>query len=529
MIEAIERKSKPQGNCTSYPNGRMETLSFFALTVLGFSFWFLMVVPLASHRETYSWLAGIETQTLAQQFSFGLSSTYRPLAQIVTWAGFVILDPHIFPTSILRQTVLQLFVYSMFVLGWWLIYSKAPLQRLLAVLACVSGGVFFSGYIHIFHIYGMFYVPVVLTLGALLYFHDSGNFDRQQLWFFIVALLLAFWHPFATGLFAGFYFGYYLDTFGQRNRWQHIQAIAILLLCSAVVAALVVVFPRAHMPLDTKLLGFLVSYQTNEVNRVASFAAFLMSTLVVFSMGLSPRVRGLALFVVVVLSVVFLWMGLPLLLLWVGAALIKLARLGCWRLFFLAFAAAMLPLGGGIGSPAYALFAVIMSVYATALGWSRAERALSFFEPRYVAGIIATAAIILLLVRAGVQVPVVTKVANPILTERERTYQLENVLSWLRNSDYCAYEIDFIDSASSPIFDVQSAITRRNRPPAWIKDVRLFWDTCLKCQAKRGTNSAPEIATITFGDSVVPNSRPVLELKGRYAGNATVWIKNSLD
>lgn len=378
-----------------------------------------MVVPFASHRETYSWLAGVDTQTFAQQFSFGQTSTYRPLAQIATWLGFRFLDPRVFPTSILRQALLQGFVYAMFALAWWLIYSAAPQRRLFAMVACVAGGVFFSGYVQLFHIYGLFYVPVVLTLGALLAFHASGTFDKREMWFAVVATVLVFWHPFATALFVGFYFGFCLDTFRRRSRVQHVQSLVILLAGMAAIAAMVVIFPRTHMPLDTKLFGFLVSYQTNEVNRVASFVAFLLTLLVIFSMGLSPRLRSAAILFASALSVVFLLKSLPLLFLWLFAVLIKLFRLRCWSLFFLALTAALLPFGGGIGTPIYALFAIIVAVYVTPLGWSQAEQALSFFKPRYVVGALVASAIVILLVRVGIKVPIVTRVASPSCRARK--------------------------------------------------------------------------------------------------------------
>src|SRR6202035_5167897 len=161
-------------------------------------------------------------ESFAQQFSFGQSSTYRPLAQVVSWLGFRILNPSIFPISVLHQALLQGFVYGMFILAWWLIYSAAPQRRLFALVAFVVGGVFFSGYVHLFHIYGMFYVPVILTLGALLLFLASGKFEKREVWFAVIATALAFWHPFATAMFIGFYFGFYVDTFRQRGRMQHL-------------------------------------------------------------------------------------------------------------------------------------------------------------------------------------------------------------------------------------------------------------------------------------------------------------------
>ncbi|MFZ3202050.1 MAG: hypothetical protein WA175_12980 [Candidatus Acidiferrales bacterium] len=514
--------SFPSDSC-----GRGQTLSYFILTVLGFSFWFFMVVPFASHRETYSWLAGVDTQTFAQQFSFGQTSTYRPLAQIATWLGFRFLDPRVFPTSILRQALLQGFVYAMFALAWWLIYSAAPQRRLFAMVACVAGGVFFSGYVQLFHIYGLFYVPVVLTLGALLAFHASGTFDKREMWFAVVATVLVFWHPFATALFVGFYFGFCLDTFRRRSRVQHVQSLVILLAGMAAIAAMVVIFPRTHMPLDTKLFGFLVSYQTNEVNRVASFVAFLLTLLVIFSMGLSPRLRSAAILFASALSVVFLLKSLPLLFLWLFAVLIKLFRLRCWSLFFLALTAALLPFGGGIGTPIYALFAIIVAVYVTPLGWSQAEQALSFFKPRYVVGALVASAIVILLVRVGIKVPIVTRVASPLLAERERTYQLENILAWLHNSDYCGYDIAFDQNAGSPIENVESAITRRNRPPAAIEDVQLFWETVLQCQENGRSNMNAGTAIVTFGEPAMANFQPVFAVKSRHAGDAVVWIPDS--
>src|SRR4029453_2074154 len=166
-------------------------------------------------------------------------------------------------------------MYGMFVLAWWLIYSAAPLQRLFALTAAVAGGAFFSGYLPLFHIYGNAYVPAMLILGALLRFRASGTFNKREMWFAVVATLFVLWHPFTTALFVGFYFGYYLETFWQRSRAEHVRAIVILLVGLVAIAALVVIVPRlwtdtssvlvqnALRPVSTRLFGFLVAYKTN--------------------------------------------------------------------------------------------------------------------------------------------------------------------------------------------------------------------------------------------------------------------------
>ena len=231
-----------------------------------------------------------------------------------------------------------------------------------------------------------------------------------------------------------------------------------------------------------------------------------------------------AVLLVTALSVVFLLKGLPLLILWISVVLIKLLRLRSWSLFFLALAAALLPFGGGLGSPMHSLFAIILAVYVTPLGWPKAEEALSFFDPRYVMGILAAAAVVLLMVRLGIEVPIVTKAASPLLTERERTYQLENVLAWLHTSDYCGYEIAFVEDSGSPVASVESAITRRNRPPAPIGDVELYWNRVLQCHSGGRLNNQSGTAVVTFGGPQLAGLNPVFQVEGRYAGDATVWI-----
>jgi hypothetical protein len=514
------------GGYRTVPSADTQTLSYFIIAVLGFSFWFFMAVPFASHRETYWWLAMVHSQPFSHAFGI-ISSTYRPLAQGATWSAFLLLDPGIFPTSVLRQTLLQGFIYAMFLVAWWLIYSKAPQRRLFAVIACVVGGVLFPGYVHLFHIYGLFYVAVIMTLGGLLYSYGSGTFKTREVWFAVIAIILVFWHPFATALFMGFYFGYCVDNFWQRSKAQNIRALVILTVGVLAIGAMAVAFARNPMPLDIRLAGFLVSYKTNEVNLVSSVVAFLLAQTVVFSLNVSPQVKAAAFVLVSVLSVAFYWQSLPLLLLWICAALVKLLRMRCWSLFFLTLAAALLPFGGAIGTPIYALFAIILAAYVTPLGWTQAENALTVVKPGYVIGVITATAIVVVLVRSGVHVPVVTRLATPFLTERERTYQLENILVWLHQSEYCGNELAFAENAGSPIDSVESAITRRNRPPAWPTDIQLYWTTELQCKSADHPRGETGTVVVTFGDQSLDNSRQVYRVAGKYAGEATVWVKGS--
>jgi hypothetical protein len=135
-----------------------------------------------------------------------------------------------------------------------------------------------------------------------------------------------------------------------------------------------------------------------------------------------------------------------------------------------------------------------------------------------IAGLVA----ILMLIRAGIDVPVVTRVAMPLLTERERTYQLENALAWLHTSEYCSYDIAFTENSGSPVDSVDNVITRRNRPPAALEDVRFFWNSILRCGGAQHQENGTTL--VTFGGPPLGDSSPVFVVKGRYADDAIVWV-----
>jgi hypothetical protein len=438
----------------SVTGARFETLVCFAVTVLGFSFWFLLAVPFASHRETYWWLAKVSSEDFSYALSF-IASTYRPLHQVTTWLAFLVLDPSVFPTSVARQALIQFCVYGIFVLGWWLTFSRAPHRRAFALVACVAGGVFFSGYVQLFHVYGLSYAPVILMLGALLRFWAAGTFRRHEVAIAAIAVLLVLWHPFTTALFVGFYFGHAVETLNGRTRQERARSLAILTVGATAVGFFVFGLPRlfpdtaaflvetATRSVDARLAGFLVSYRTNEVNSIASFVAYLLAAGVAITLTADVRWKLVVAAIVTLLAALFGWQGIPLILLWVLAVVARLIAMRCWTLLFLMLTAAVLPFGGGIGTPIHALFAIIVATYATALAWPQIDEALSNVRPQYAAGLMAIPIGVLLLNRAGVDVPFVTSLARPLLVERERTYQLEGALAWLRQSEYCAYSVDF--------------------------------------------------------------------------------------
>src|SRR5262249_28734878 len=125
----------------------------------------------------------------------------------------------------------------------------------------------------------------------------------------------------------------------------------------------------------------------------------------------------------------------------------------------------------------------------------------------------------------GVPLPVVSAAARPLFVERERTYQLEQTLSWLAGSRYCTYPIAFAERAGDPVESLESVITRRHRPPADISDVARFWNGVLRCKGDENQRNTNDVITITFGGPALSDATEVFEMSGAFAGPATAWVR----
>ena len=198
-----------------------------------------------------------------------------------------------------------------------------------------------------------------------------------------------------------------------------------------------------------------------------------------------------------------------------------------WGLLVPLVVAALLPYGGRIGGGRYALFPIVLATFVTSLGWTEAETRLRWIDRRHGIALVLGLGAVVLTVRAGISVPLLSPLARPLLAERERTFQLEHALAWLSQSRYCGRHLAFVERAGNPIDSVESAITRRYRPPADLDHVVRFWETALRCKAHDGPHEDKGVVIITFGGQEVAGASRVLELPGLKAGPVTAWIGSS--
>ena len=208
------------------PGGLLGVL-LVTLAMSGLAFWFIIGLPWGPHNESFDWVVRLETRTLwgALFSNFPSVLSLRPLGTGAAWLLYR-LGGHDPGLAEIVNALLALFAW-----GW--AASGAREQRLFAVLALVASGVFFAGYIWVFHLHGIFYGPLLVYLAALVR-SARGPLDlRTLLGVFVGALVTALVHPYALPLAVTFVLGATLETPLLRSR-QGVSAVGLRLMVAPV-------------------------------------------------------------------------------------------------------------------------------------------------------------------------------------------------------------------------------------------------------------------------------------------------------
>jgi hypothetical protein len=513
-------------------NSMLETLAYGALAVLGFSFWFWMAVPFASHREAYEWLGYVGSHWTLVDFLTYSVSTYRPLSQGLMGAVYIWTGLGAFPSSTLVQGVVQVVVYAGYVIAWLVIYQKHPQRRSLALWAALVGLVFFAPYTMFFHPWGMFYFPVV---GAIAWLTRLGENSVSRLQFTclaICAIIFLFWHPFASALILAYLGTDVLVTLVKRRQLSTDMFFAVAGVTGVALAVLLAMrtIPVGYYDsyssddqgwIASRLSGWVASYKTIEVNYIASAVAMLVALVTAWSVPLARYWRGMSLLAVGLTCLLLLNLQLPLLLVWLAIALVKLMFGGRWRLAAMLFSASLFPLGSGIGAPIYGLFAVMLACYASAI-----DEPLAVWISNKLSGTVIAAGVIAVMLVAlaerWIDLPGLTTVARPLLAEKDRTYQLEAGLQFIASSPLCSRDISFVESADPPRYTMNNVLERSHRPPSGLSDVLRFWTTA-RCSPTVPQEKQPPPLLLTFGSQRLACGTPVFEVSSRFAGHMIVY------
>jgi hypothetical protein len=214
-------------------------------------------------------------------------------------------------------------------------------------------------------------------------------------------------------------------------------------------------------------------------------------------------------------------MQFPVLPLWFAWAALKCAHRGRWTMAALVAAGALVPAPNPTGSPTYGIFAVMTAAFASALDEPSTDGVLRWLGPRLATAIVAVLLFTAVAIRSGVPVPVLSRLAEPLLAEGERTRQFEVLVNKVMDSPWRASPARFLRSAQSPAD--ADAIDRRFRAPTNDHHLETWLDW------RRGAPpTSQDTLWIGFGGDAPAGMDTLLVARGRYAGDALVLRRSSV-
>lgn len=483
-----------------------------ALAILGISFWFFIGFPFANHNESFVIVTQLERMGLGDVLVDRIYpvANYRPLGQAVAWLSY-----HSGNGSIAS---VQLFNYVVAAVAWLVVFAAMRERRVFGITAMLAGGVFFSGYIYLFHLHGVFYSPFLLFM-AMLFLLETRVVSRAVLLLVsLTGLIAAFFHPYALPVYIAAMAGFLVERPAEFRPHRIIVAAGLAVAVGLLVFMVILPRHESVMTPAEMLEGLLTTYRMIEVHPAVAAVAALLAVATGLSLPRSVVAPYAGAAGAVVLVAIVVLAGVPVITAWIVLCLIKALLLRKWWLVFVLGGASLLPAPAATGSPTYAVFVILMCAGTLALGWERAEGWVRKPVDRLAAAGVAAAPVLLVLILAGVQVPGISRLAAPIIAEKEKTFQLEEIARWLAASPYRDHEPVFLRAASNPR-GATDAIDRRFRTPTNQEYLSKYM------RMVRGGEASPgKVVFLAFGGEDMPGGTRILELDAPYGGKAGVFL-----
>jgi hypothetical protein len=484
-------------------------LSYLVISILGISFLFFLGFPFGNHNESYLWIAQFKNMDIFDVLTKQLQpvATFRPLGNLTAWITYK-LSGGIW----LQQLLNWLFVLIALVI----LFFSAASKSFFGFIAFLVTSAFFSGYIFLFHLHGVFYGPLLVYISILLSFSDRPSSRSQNVFLiFILTLLVALYHPFSLLVYAFFLVGYFFQHQKQLNH-SHV-IVFVLLFIVTILLQYLILQSRETLSITKMFHGILVTFRMVEVYTILSILAALLSFITIWTIPTTNIKRLVSVFVISALSGVFLYYNIPVLLLWICILSIQSIMQKRWILLSLMLSTLLFPAATATGSPSYSVFVLIASSYAMVylFRFQQFERFLQRYY--WLVRLFVTCCILLFFfIKTGNHIPVVSNIVNPILAEKEKTNQLEIIISWYQHSNFSSRRLQLFDSAENPSV-ASNAINRKHRPPTSQKYLDAYLGKCV--------SSLPESIplVITFGDKYLQSRKILFSVPGRYNGTAIVF------
>ena len=481
------------------------------LSVSSIALWFFLGFPWEHHNESLVW--AIELDKIS--FWDALRSnpitpvqTWRPLGVALAWLGFHLTQGGIWPQQLLN--------FALTAAAWLLALRATPNRLGFAWLSFICGAGFFSGYIYLFHLHGVFYGPLFMFLAYLLV---RERREPVLTWpvalgLLAVATVVALFHTFALLFVAAYIGGCWLEN-RRRGRPASLPAAVVAILLAAVATKLLV-SRSTDLGQGSAMLGLLSSYRALELKPLLSLLSLLLAVLAAVAAPGSSRQRlvrgGGALMLAALLGA----LEVPVILAWIAVCALRSLFSGRLALAALIAVTALLPVATGTGSPTYALFVLMPCILATIGGVELSAFATTGLRRGAFIAIAATFAMLLAL-KLDVSVPIVDPLVQPLRAEGEKTRQLQQMIAWLDQHPEVTGGLSLGMPGDFPV-NSNNAIERNFRAPthAWP------FGQYLKARYGARLSQAEPQLRLCFGGETVQGGEALHAIPGIWAGTATL-------
>lgn len=482
------------------------------LTIAGFTGCFFLGFPFDNHNESFLWMVAFHKvsfwDTLTRQV-IGIE-TFRPLGMATAWLSY-----HLSGNIYLQQLLNWLFAASSFLLLFLATRNKV----IFSVISFITGACFFGGYIYLFHLHGVFYGPFQLYVSVLtvIAWRQTSLSLKMIGWLMVLTLVISLYHTFALLVFCGFLAGYMLQPGKTLTKSAYAGLFICLLL--TLVFAKIILHAKELKTLQALKDGLIVSYKMAEVNLLTSVVATILSVMTAIAM--MPKMSGklVLAIVVILLSALFVYWQLPVLLLWIVICAVNMIAAKRIVMAALIAGTAILPLGSSSGSPTYVVFVLMICAFVTASA-TRFEipdtaRLRTFSFTALILFAVGLAA-----VKNGLRVPLLRSVAQPILAEQEKTRQFKKILEWkLTNKLYESFDLLISDPWTLPVNSINS-VNRATRPVTDQVDVDEYLGFFSNGAYAKQKNA---VLYVTFGNKILDQKSIVFSVDGKWNGSANVF------
>ncbi len=484
-------------------------LQYGVLALLGLSFGFVLGFPFANHNESYKWVALLSNLDFAGAFMQPLETvaTYRPLGQGVAWLLYMTFGGSIWPVEV--------FNYLTTAAGWLLVFLAVKEKRVFSLVSLATGAMFFSGYIYLFHLHGVFYGLLFVLLGVAFREHHR-QISLRGMFLVILSTAVAYlFHPFALLIGLSFWTG----TLVERRMELRAEHRALLLgsAAAAIAVALEVEHRRSIVDIGECVQGLVVSYRSLEATPAVSLGIVGLILVTVICIKPSRRWAAVSSVAMILLSGLLLAAHVPVTLLWICVCLAKATVRHKWVYALMLGVSLAFPLFTGTGSPTYAIFVLMVCTVVAVDGSVAVDRMLHRGDGPALWSVPTLALALAIILRLGFTVPVLSAVANPVLMEREKTFQMEEIVSWMMDSGYRNRTLVLGQLADSPSKS-DNAVNRVHRPPTSQRYLDAYVDW------RRGASSSdPTVLIAYFGGETITGAVAVYQTNSAHAGTATVY------